>query len=300
MDLTAYHPFRSPEAKEQFMTTYNAWAQRWPVPAESRMVDTTFGPTHVQISGPDGAPPLVLLHGAGGNSLMWMFNVEALSAAYRTYAVDIVGDYGLSVYTRPIQRPDDYVQWLHSLLDALHLDGRANLMGLSLGGWLTSLYALRFPDCLDKIVLLAPVCTVLPLPLAWYLRGLPALLPVRALTRSFMYWLMEDAVKGDAAMRQFMEGWLEDSYAAVRCFKPRPMVQPTVLEDGELQRLEPPTLFLVGEHEKIYDAHKAVQRLNDVAPQIQTEIIPNAAHDLIFVQADVINRRVLAFLGGSW
>jgi hypothetical protein len=77
MELTAYHPFRSPEAKEQFMAIYNAWAQRWPVPYESRMVDTAYGPTHVQISGPAGAPPLVLLHGAGGNSLMWLFNVEA-------------------------------------------------------------------------------------------------------------------------------------------------------------------------------------------------------------------------------
>jgi pimeloyl-ACP methyl ester carboxylesterase len=34
------------------------------------------------MSGPVGAPPLVLLHGAGGNSLQWMPNIEALSKSF--------------------------------------------------------------------------------------------------------------------------------------------------------------------------------------------------------------------------
>jgi len=57
-----------------------------------------------------------------------------------------------------------------------------------------------------------------------------------------------------------------------------------------------PTLFLVGENEKIYSAKKAVQRLNEVAPQIETEVIPNAGHDLTIVQAEMVNRKVLEFL----
>lgn len=111
-----------------------------------------------------------------------------------------------------------------------------------------------------------------------------------------MHWLLEDMAKGDEASRKFMEQWLEDSYAATRCFKPRPIVPPTVLEDEELQSITAPTLFLVGENEKIYPAQKAVQRLNEVAPHIKTEIIPNAGHDLAFVQAEMVNSKVLEFL----
>jgi pimeloyl-ACP methyl ester carboxylesterase len=296
MELTSHHPFRSAEAKEQFLEFYSAWAEKWPVPSETRMVDTAYGQTFVRISGPAEGAPLALLHGAYGNSLMWLFNVEALSESFRTYAVDIMGDYGLSVDTRPIRKAEDYLSWLDSLLQALEPERKTNLVGLSLGGWLTSLCALHSPDRLEKAVLLAPVCTVLPLPLAWYLHMLPALLPLRSLSNRAMNWLFEDAVKEPGALREFVQEWQEDSSTAMRCFKPRPMVQATVLKDEQLQSIETPTLFLVGENEKIYDPHKAVQRLNDVAPQIETEIIPHAGHDLLFVQADTVNRRVLEFL----
>jgi pimeloyl-ACP methyl ester carboxylesterase len=57
-----------------------------------------------------------------------------------------------------------------------------------------------------------------------------------------------------------------------------------------------PTLFLVGENEKIYSAQQAVEHLNTVAPNIETAIIPNAGHDLTLVQADVVNDRILDFL----
>ena len=50
-------------------------------------------------------------------------------------------------------------------------------------------------------------------------------------------------------------------------------------------------------NEKIYSAKAAVRRLNRVAPQVKTEIIPGAGHDLTIVQADLVARKVVAFLG---
>jgi len=93
-----------------------------------------------------------------------------------------------------------------------------------------------------------------------------------------------------------VEEWVDDSYMAMRCFKSKRMVNPTVLTDTELQSIRVPVLYLVGENEKIYSAEKAVQRLNKVAPQIRVEVIPNAGHDLTFVQADMVNKKVLEFL----
>jgi len=83
----------------------------------------------------------------------------------------------------------------------------------------------------------------------------------------------------------------------MRCFKPKQLVNPSVLSDEQLQGLEVPTLFLVGENEKIYSAHEAMQRLREVAPGIEAVMIPNAGHDLTMVQTELVDTIILDFLG---
>lgn len=294
--MTPYHPFRSEQAKAEYLALYDARARTWPVPSECRMVETSFGQTYVRISGPADAPPLVLLHGGGSNSLHWVTNIEALSTAYRTYAVDSIYDYGRSISSQPTRSVDDVVAWLDETFNAFGLGNRINLMGLSYGGWLAGQYALRFPERLDKVVLLAPAGTVLPLRLAWISRAILCTLSIRYFTRSFMRWLLEDLVRSDEEGRRMVEEWADFTYAAMRSFTPRKMVFPTVLSDSDLQRIKVPTLFLVGEHEKMYSARKALERVHRVAPRIEAEIIPHAGHDLTIIQADLVNSRALEFL----
>ncbi len=294
--ITAYHPFRSTTAKEQFLKLYDMRAKKWPVDSQTRLVDTSYGQTFVRMSGPAGAPPLVLLHGAGGNSLQWIPNIEALSESYSVYAVDNIYDYGLSIHTQIIKNPDDYVNWLDELFSALGLGNNIKLMGLSYGGWLTSQYALRFPGRLDKIVLLAPGGTVLPLRLEWIMRAVLCLVPHRYFIKSFIYWLMDDFAQKDEASRLLLDEEVDAAFVRMRCFKPIRFISPTVLEDEELQNIKVPALYLVGENEKIYSAQKAVQRLHKVAPQIKVAVIPDAGHDLTIVQAEKVNAKVLEFL----
>ncbi len=291
MNLPAYHPFRSAKAKEEHLALYDLRAQQWPVASKTRMVETSYGQTFVRISGTTNAQVLVLLHGASANSLMWMQHIKALSACYKTYAVDNIYDYGRSIYTRPIKEPSDFINWLDELFTMLALGDSVYLMGMSYGGWLASLYALRFPNRLAKIVIMAPAATVLPMRAEFWLRALLSGLHPR-LFKNFLYWLLGDGLYNKTAQQLVKEG-INDVMVAARCFKPKAAVVPTVLTDRELQGLQMPTLYVVGEHEKIYSAHKAIQRLKTIAPQIHTEIIPEAGHNLVLVQAEMINRKVL-------
>jgi pimeloyl-ACP methyl ester carboxylesterase len=297
IELSPHHPFRSAPAKERYLSVYDRRAEDWPVASETRMVRTSYGDTFVRISGPEAAPPLVLLHGVGGNSLQWMPNVEALSAHYRVYALDDIAGHGRSVYTRSLESCIDYTNWLDGVFDALDLGDSVNLMGLSFGGWQSAQYALRFPDRLNKVVLLAPAGTVLPLRLEWIARAALTALPHRIFARSFLLWLLEDFAHKDETSRELLDQWIDDGYLAGRSFKPIRPANPTVLTDAEWRSLLVPVLYLVGENEKIYDAQEAVQRLNKVAPQVETDVIPDAGHDLTVVQVDLVNETVLAFLG---
>lgn len=293
--MNEYHPFRSDEAKVRWTAAIKALEEStWPLDSQSAYIETSFGKTFVRSCGPESAAPLVLIHGAGGNSLMWSANIEALCKKYRTYAVDTINDYGLSIYTRNLKNSEDYVNWLDDLFSGLKLEANINLMGVSYGGWLIAQYALRYQNRLNKIVLLAPACTIRPIRLQFYFRQILMLLPFRRFKESFFSWVMEDSVKNDYSGFQEMVDFLEIS---MKCFKPKySMVRPTVLDDRQLRSIRVPTLFLVGENEKIYSPSKAIDRLNRVAPLIKKEIIPKAGHDLFAVQPEIVNRKVLDFL----
>jgi pimeloyl-ACP methyl ester carboxylesterase len=254
-------------------------------------METSYGTTFVRIGGPPGAQPLVLLPGNGANSLCWMFNIEALSACYRTFAVDNIYDCGRSIYTRRLRTPDDFVSWLDELFTALELRDPIHLMGISYGGWLTSQYALRFPDRLAKIVLIAPAATVLPITAGFTLRMLPCIVPYRPYVRTFLRWMFQDSPP------RAVDTFVDEMLLTQRCYRPRGFVFPTVLKDREIHSLKVSALFLAGENEKLYSARRAVERLSRVAPRVQTEIVPRAGHDLIAVKAEMVNRKVLEFLG---
>jgi pimeloyl-ACP methyl ester carboxylesterase len=295
-----FYPFRSERAKAEYEAHHREKARAWPVPCEVLLLDTPSGRTAVRASGRATDPPLVLLPGGRIGSLMWKDSIAELSARHRTYALDIIGDVGLSVNRGAISRPSDYVDWLDEVLTALVPRGRLGMIGLSLGGAIAAQYALCFPERLSGVVLIAPGGTVLPLSFGFYVRLMLLSLPVpgRAGTglHRVCHWLFQDARRGDAACRARLEEAIDGLQRAMRAFAlPRPP-WPPVLSDEEWRRWRAPCLFLVGEHEKIYPADAAVRWLKRVAPQVRAEIIRGAGHDLTIVAPAAVAERALAFL----
>ena len=299
-NMPGFHPFRSAKAQAEYLALYDEAAKSWPVPSECRMVDTSFGQTHVRLSGPVDGPPVVLLPGAGHCSLMWKPNVEALSGRYRVCAADTLintGCVGRSVFTRTFGGPDDAASWLDELFEGLDLGHSINLVGMSYGGWLTCQYALRFPERLTAIVLLAPAATILPVRLVFSLRALlPGIVHHQDVHRRFLRWAFCDLERENPEM---LEDMVIHGLVAVRSFKPPDYgwrVPPTVLKDTELASIAVPALLLVGENEVLYSPRRAVQRFDEVTPNGRAQVIANAGHDLSFVQPAIVNQKVLDFL----
>lgn len=157
----------------------------------------------------------------------------------------------------------------------------------------------KYPDRLGRIVLLAPVGTVAHLSPGWIVRAISVAIPLKFFSRNFVYWLAEDTVNSGEAGRVLIKEHVDETFLAVRSFKARQMVNPTVLTDGELQGIKTPTLFMVGENEKIYPPHDVLNRLNRVAPSIRTRLVADAGHDLTLVKARTVNQLIIAFLNQS-
>ena len=93
--------YKSAEGERAVGERYLTILKHWPVPNEQLRVPTREGGTFVVACGAENAPPLLLLHGAMANSAMWMGEVAAWAARFRVYAVDLIGEAGLSAPSRP-------------------------------------------------------------------------------------------------------------------------------------------------------------------------------------------------------
>jgi pimeloyl-ACP methyl ester carboxylesterase len=296
MNRPSDFPFRSAAAREEYLAFYDRRAERWPVPSVTRTVPTSFGGTFVRVSGPEGAPPLVLLPGMSSNGLMWETLIEPFARRYRTYAVDSVSDVGRSVPTRDLRSAADYAQWLDELFEALDLRD-VNLMGMSYGAWITAHMALLRPERLRRTVWLAPAGVVARLSIRWVVLALLTAVS-RWIHRRFTWWMFADAVKTPEG-RRVAEELIADTQVMIRCYAPRPIVTPTRMSDAELKAIRVPSLLLIGEHETVGSASRAMRRVRAVAPQINAELVPGAGHDLPIAQRALVTRRVLEFLETS-
>ena len=100
--------------------------------------------------------PVVLLPGRTSGVPMWASNLPDLAAARTTYALDALGDAGLSVQIRPISDGADQADWLDQVLAQLPVRS-VHLLGHSFGGWLAANYAVRHPERVQTLTLLDPV-----------------------------------------------------------------------------------------------------------------------------------------------
>ncbi|MFJ9431973.1 alpha/beta fold hydrolase [Streptomyces sp. NPDC101490] len=106
-----------------------------------------------RVRGPEGAPPVVLVHGRGENGTTWERIAAELAADRRVYAVDLRG-HGLS------DRPggygfDAFRDELGGFLKALGLGG-ATVVAHSMGAGAACLLAAREPGLIGRLVLEEP------------------------------------------------------------------------------------------------------------------------------------------------
>ncbi len=286
--------FRTPGGKAAFLAAYDAAMKRWPVAREELDIPTPFGMTHVVVSGPKAAPPLVLLHGYMATSVMWAPNIADFSADHRVYAVDVMGQPGKSIPAEPVRDVSDYVEWLAATLDGLGL-GRVSLLGMSFGGWLALSYAAAAPERVRKLVLLSPG-GLLPLVRQFTVRGmLMTFMPTRFTVNSFMRWAGFSDRAGDNDARPV----LDLMYLGMKHFRiPQETlrVAPEPLTDGELTAIRMPVLLLIGDREVIYDPANAMARARRCIPHVEGGLVPDCRHEMCFSQSQIVDARVRLFL----
>lgn len=267
--------FKSPEARAEFLAIYESLLKLWPVHYEEQYLSTRFGKTHMLVTGPEEAPPLLLLHGLKATAAMWQPNIAELSRHYRCYSVQTIDDVGKSVQTRPIRSVADYMAWLKELLDELKID-QVRVAGFSYGGFLAANLALHAPERVSRLILLSPLGTLAPLTPWFFVRAIFAFtLKSPFLARCFWSWFIYNKeLLNFPATDLFLAGWQHFE-------QPKEMVVPTAFSDEMLRQITVPTTVLIGENEVIYrHGPMAAAKRAELIPTVQVQLIPEAAHAL--------------------
>ncbi len=102
--------------------------------------------------GTDGRPWVVCIHGLTGNAHSFDALAPRLASKYHVISVDVRGR-GDSQWGPPADYiPQNCVNDLAAMLDALDI-GRASLIGTSMGGVISIIYAGGYPDRVERLVL---------------------------------------------------------------------------------------------------------------------------------------------------
>lgn len=99
--------------------------------------------------------PLVLLHGFGAGIGFWVLNLDAFASERPLYAIDLLG-YGRSSrckFSKDAQEIEDqYVESIEKWRQHLNIE-RMIILGHSFGGFLSTAYAMKYPNRIEHLIL---------------------------------------------------------------------------------------------------------------------------------------------------
>ncbi|MBC8080418.1 MAG: alpha/beta hydrolase [Gorillibacterium sp.] len=272
------------------MKAYDDTLALWKVPVESLYISTSFGFIHVLVAGPEDAEPLVLLHGFGFSSTMWLDNVNALSGQYRVYAIDFPGDINKSSSIRPIKNKADCAAWFIEMLDGLHID-KAHVCGHSYGGFIALVLATRLSSRIRKIIAISPGASMQPQNKGFFIRCLLAgMMPTTTRINKLMNYMTG---KGNVINQTIKDQFI----IAMQNALPRTKLFVSYINDYELEQITVPVLLLIGDQDIQYDVKQAVNRAEKVIQCIEATVIPHTGHGLPLEKPELVNTLMLDFLG---
>lgn len=266
-----------------------------------QFIRLTDGVTHYQLDGPQDGQVVVLVHGFSVASYSWERNVPALTdAGFRVLTYDL---FGRGYSDRPAGPYDMelFVRQLDDLLTALEIDRPVDLVGISMGGYITSAYVNRHPDRVRRLVLLAPQS-----------ESIGGNQGVRVVVQPWIgdylfavYVVPFEMVEKKGEFKAFglPDTWREryldmmkyEGFRAALLSTLRTLVDDPFVEYRKTGGMDLPVLLLWGDEDQTNPVENA-PRIVEAIPQAELHIIPGARHASPYERPEAINPLIIEFL----
>lgn len=252
---------------------------------------------------------IIFVHGLGSYLRAWEKNISDLKSDYRVIAVDLPG-YGKSSKELHDGTPEFYADVIKQLMDKLNIES-ANISGHSMGGQASITMALKYPERVKNLILVAPagIEEFTPGQKEWFREVMTvngvALTPVnqiRANVYANFYDMPKDAefmITDRIALRE-AEQFENYCYTVVQSVNG--MVNQPVAH--LLERITQPTLIVFGANDNLIPnpylnpgfTEEIGKKGKNLIPNSELVIIPECGHFLQFEKPEVFNQAVKDFL----
>jgi 2-hydroxy-6-oxonona-2,4-dienedioate hydrolase len=258
---------------------------------------TVFGQKIHYVEAGSG-PVVVLLHGLGGSTANWAFNVAALAQNFRVVVPDQIG-FGRSDKPFINYRVATYVDFLDKFLSELKIE-RASLVGNSMGGWVAASYALKHPSRVERLVLVDAAGFAPPKEF-----DLAALSGLNPSTRDAMRQLSalvfhNKALFGsDAAVDLMLAARIGagDGYTIGRLVESIHRAEDML--DGRLSAIKQPTLIVWGREDGLTPLAREGEKFRQGIPHAQLVVFEQCGHVPQVEKAAEFNAAVSKFLAAT-
>ena len=254
------------------------------IPSDGRRMPLNEAPLPADVVGPPHAHPIVFLHSMQLTRKMWLPQMDTLSDEYRVIAPDLPGHGALAGIPFRLETTAERVA---DLID-LEARGRALVVGLSLGGYVSMELAWRYPDKVAGLILAgcssdARGILTLPYRLTAFLSPLVDDRWMAALNA----WLYRRTLPPSIAEAQIQAGFYFKAFPQV--------IHELVGQDfrTRLQGFRGPVLFLNGERDRIF--RKSERDFVAAAPNTRVELLERAGHLSNLEQPEAFTRIVRGF-----
>lgn len=254
--------------------------------------------------------PVILVHGFGGNKEGWIAQWNPLSEHFKVVRFDNRNG-GESDRPNQPNTMEMLADDIRGLMDYLKID-KANVIGWSMGGIIVQKFALKYPDRLNKVVL---INTVL---------GAPDNQGVEMIKKNHIKELEDrkkDPVKcfwdnaplgfyfkfrkemGANPKKKFYGLWSVEDLIEFQNFSP-PTPQDISYQSAaliqtfnydDLKQLKTPTLLIASSHDRLTSSNIMVQ-MHEAIPNSTLKMIEKAGHNSPLSRAPEVNEAIIEFL----
>lgn len=269
------------------------------------------GVTHYELSNPSpcaegeglGVREVILVHGFSVPYFIYDPTFEFLAkSGFRVVRYDL---FGRGFSDRPDTRYglDLYVKQLGDLRDALRITGPVALVGLSTGGPIIAAFTARFPERVDKLVLIDPVGAQ-ALPFARILKAAASPLlgevilsligsgnGAKNIGSSFFDREMIEHFQARYAVAMQYKGFRRGILSSLRSG----LIDPILEIYEQVGKMGKPVLLFWGHNDPTVPLQHSV-RLRAAIPNLEFHVIANCGHTPHYEKPDEVNPILLEFL----